>query len=232
MSFLEVNALDASYGDFQALFGVDILLEEGEILALIGANGAGKSTLLRTICGLLPRKPSSIRFAGEDISRLPPHEIVVRGIAMSPEGRRLFPSLSVEENLLVGRQKGRHGEWTLDRLYEMFPVINERRNAPATTLSGGQQQLVAIGRALMANPRLLICDEVSLGLSPSAVDTVYQAVEIINGKGVAMLLVEQDIARTLEFAHRVICLLEGRITLTGPPSTLTRDEITSAYFGV
>ena len=165
---LQVRALDAHYGDFQALFGVSMTVAEGEVVAVIGANGAGKSTLLRSIAGALRSRHDAVLFAGEPIGDLAAHDVVARGIALVPEGRRLFPSLTVEENLLIGGQLGRPGPWSLDRVYALFPILKERRHQPAPSLSGGQQQMVAIGRALMSNPKLLLCDEISLGLAPSA----------------------------------------------------------------
>ncbi|MDG3579746.1 ABC transporter ATP-binding protein [Rhizobium sp. YJ-22] len=231
MSLLETQGLTAFYGDFQALFGVDLRLEEGETLAVIGANGAGKSTLMRSICGLIANSADQIRFEGRGIGALAAPEIVRLGIAMVPEGRKLFPSLSVEENLLVGCY-GRSGRvWTLDTVYDLFPVLKERRDSPATALSGGQQQMVAIGRALMSNPRILLCDEISLGLAPVVIRDIYAAFPKIRAGGASIVVVEQDIGQALAVADRVYCLMEGRVTLTGTPSSLTRDAIHAAYFG-
>ncbi|MBN9032153.1 MAG: ABC transporter ATP-binding protein [Rhizobiales bacterium] len=231
MSLLETQGLTAFYGDFQALFGVDLRLEEGETLAVIGANGAGKSTLMRSICGLIANSADQIRFEGRGIGALAAPDIVRLGIAMVPEGRKLFPSLSVEENLLVGCY-GRSGRvWTLDTIYDLFPVLKERRDSPATALSGGQQQMVAIGRALMSNPRILLCDEISLGLAPVVIRDIYAAFPKIRAGGASIVVVEQDIGQALAVADRVYCLMEGRVTLTGTPSSLTRDAIHAAYFG-
>ncbi len=231
MSLLETQGLNAFYGDFQALFGVDLRLEEGETLAVIGANGAGKSTLMRSICGLIANSADQIRFEGRGIGALAAPDIVRLGIAMVPEGRKLFPSLSVEENLLVGCY-GRSGRvWTLDTIYDLFPVLKERRDSPATALSGGQQQMVAIGRALMSNPRILLCDEISLGLAPVVIRDIYAAFPKIRAGGASIVVVEQDIGQALAVADRVYCLMEGRVTLTGAPSSLTRDAIHAAYFG-
>ena len=229
---LHVRALDALYGDFQALFGISIEVARGDVVAIIGANGAGKSTLLSSIAGLIPSRPDAVVFQGEPIGHLPANDVVARGIALVPEGRRLFPSLSVEENLVIGGQLGRPGPWSLTRVYELFPVLAERRKMPSTALSGGQQQMVAIGRALMANPTLLLCDEVSLGLAPIVVREIYARVPLIVDEGVSMVIVEQDIVQALKAARRVYCLQEGRVTLAGAGHTLTRDSIAAAYFGV
>ena len=228
---LDVRALDAWYGDFQALFGVSIEVAAGEVIAIIGANGAGKSTLLKCIAGAIASRRDAIRFGGEPIGNEPAHAVVARGIALVPEGRRLFPSLSVEENLLIGGQLGRAGPWSLARIYELFPVLAERRNDPSTSLSGGQQQMVAIGRALMSNPRLLLCDEISLGLAPIVVREVYARLPSIVAQGSSLIIVEQDIVRALEAAARVYCLQEGRVALAGAAGTLTREAISAAYFG-
>jgi len=232
MSLLETTGLVARYGDFQALFGVDLRVDEGEAVAIIGANGAGKTTLLKTIAGLLPAPAEHVRFAGTSIGSLAPNRIVALGIAMIPEGRRLFPSLSVEENLQMGGHCGRAGPWTLDRVYRIFPMLRERRRAPATALSGGQQQMVAIGRALMTNPKLLLCDELSLGLAPVVIRDIYAALPGIRAEGTTMVIVEQDIGRALRMAGRVYCLQEGRVRLEGEPAGLTREQIRLAYFGV
>jgi branched-chain amino acid transport system ATP-binding protein len=231
-ALLATAGLTAFYGDFQALFGVDVAVAEGEAVAVIGANGAGKSTLLRAICGLLPAPPDRIAYRGAPIGSLSPADIVARGIALVPEGRRLFPSLSVEENLLMGRQCGRKGPWHLDRVYALFPILRERRRQAATSLSGGQQQMAAIGRALMTNPELLLCDEISLGLAPIVIRDVYAALPGIRAEGTTLVVVEQDIARALGIADRVYCLQEGRVTLEGRPADLTRERIKLAYFGV
>jgi branched-chain amino acid transport system ATP-binding protein len=228
---LEVQALDAYYGDFQALFGVSIEVVAGEVVAVIGANGAGKSTLLASIAGAIPSRRDAIRFEGQPIGDRPAHAVVARGIALVPEGRRLFPSLSVEENLLIGGQLGRSGPWSLARIYELFPVLAERRNDASTSLSGGQQQMVAIGRALMSNPRLLLCDEISLGLAPIVVREVYARLPSIVAEGSSLVIVEQDIVRALAAANRVYCLQEGRVSLAGSAGTLTREAISAAYFG-
>ena len=229
---LQIDALDARYGDFQALFGVSLSVPEGAVVAVIGANGAGKSTLLKSIAGLMKNAPEAISFAGENIGALPAHKVLARGIALIPEGRRLFPSLSVEENLIIGGQARRPGPWSLPRIYELFPVLAERRGHPATSLSGGQQQMVAIGRALMSNPRLLLCDEISLGLAPTIVRDIYARVPDITGSGCSMVIVEQDIGQALAASSQVTCLQEGRVALHGASRGLTREQIAAAYFGV
>ncbi|HUN52790.1 MAG TPA: ABC transporter ATP-binding protein [Candidatus Sulfotelmatobacter sp.] len=232
MTLLQTSDLVAHYGDFQALFGIDFHIAQGEAVALIGANGAGKTTFLRTITGLLPAAPEHIRFHGVPIGSLAADRIVKLGIAMVPEGRKLFRSLTVEENLQMGAQRGRPGPWTLARVFSLFPVLAERRRAPASTLSGGQQQMVAIGRALMANPELLLCDEISLGLAPLVIRDIYAALPDVRGDGTTLLIVEQDIGRALAVADRVYCLQEGRVSLQGRPQDLTREQIRLAYFGV
>ncbi len=229
---LQTSNLVASYGDFQALFGINLAVNKGETIALIGSNGAGKTTTLKTITGLIPARASDVLFLGEPIGGLAPERIIPMGIALVPEGRRLFPSLSVEENLRMGANCGRQGSWTLDRVFQLFPVLAERRNAAATSLSGGQQQMVAIGRALMANPSLLLCDEISLGLSPIVIRDLYVSLRAIREEGTTIVIVEQDINRALKFSDRVYCLQEGRITLEGRPDALTREEIKLAYFGI
>ena len=231
-ALLETRALEARYGDFQALFGIDLTLAEGETDAIIGANGAGKSTLLRTICGLNTAAPEAVRHRGEAIGGAAPEHIVARGIAMVPEGRRLFPSLTVEENLLMGAYAKRAGPWTLPRVYGLFPVLQERRRVSGIQLSGGQQQMVAIGRALMANPEILLCDELSLGLAPIVIRDVYAALPAIQAEGTAVIVVEQDINQAMAVAARVYCLMGGRVTLEGRPAELDRERIRAAYFGV
>lgn len=228
---LEVRGLAAGYGDFQALFDIDLAVDDGETLAVIGANGAGKSTLLGTLAGLVPATGGSVRFAGDDLLAVPHHGRVGLGIALVPEGRHLFPSLTVEENLLVGAHSRRPGRWDVDRVLEVFPLVRPLLARPADVLSGGERQAVAIGRALMANPRLLLLDEVSLGLAPVVVKQLYAALPAVIGEGTTVLLVEQDIGQALAVADRVVCLLEGRISLEGVPAGLDRARITGAYFG-
>jgi branched-chain amino acid transport system ATP-binding protein len=233
MSLLTTRGLTANYGDFQALFGVDIELGKGETIAIIGANGAGKTTLMRSISGVLRNAPEMVTLDDKPIGALPADEIVGLGIAMVPEGRKLFPSLSVEENLQIGAygSTGKGGYWTLDRIYGLFPILKEKRSLPATSLSGGQQQMVSIGRALMSNPGVLLCDEISLGLAPVVIRDIYAALPQIQEAGAAVIVVEQDIGQAMKVADRVYCMMEGRITLTGTPDALSRDAIHDAYFG-
>jgi branched-chain amino acid transport system ATP-binding protein len=229
---LQTAGLTAFYGDAQALFGIDFQLSAGEVVAIIGANGAGKSTFMKSVTGLVQAAPEQIRFEGVAIGGLPPAEIVRRGIALVPEGRRLFASLSVEENLLMGRAAQRDGPWDLARLYRLFPILVEKRSQPATTLSGGQQQMVAIGRALMSNPSVLLCDELSLGLAPIVIKVIYDALPAICAEGMTLVIVEQDLAMARQVSQRVYCFQEGRISLHGPSGELTREQISRAYFGV
>lgn len=232
MALLQTSGLTAHYGDFQALFGVDVELHEAETVAIIGANGAGKTTLMRSIAGVLRNEPDAVTFDGAGIGNLPADEIMAQGVAMVPEGRKLFPSLSVEENLLIGTYGRKvQGHWSLDTVYELFPILAERRSHPGTALSGGQQQMVAIGRALMSNPRLLLCDEISLGLAPVVIKDIYKAMPAIKAAGAALIIVEQDIAQALAVADRVYCMMEGRVTLSGTPDSLSREAIHDAYFG-
>jgi branched-chain amino acid transport system ATP-binding protein len=232
MPLLEVKDLTARYGDFQALFGVDMVLEPGETIAIVGANGAGKSTLMRSIVGVLSSPADQVVFDGRPIGALPAAEVMSLGIAMVPEGRKLFPSLSVEENLLIGKygRPGR-GAWSLETIYKLFPVLKERRDAPPTVLSGGEQQMAAIGRALMSNPRVLLCDEISLGLAPVVIRDIYAIFPRLREMGASIVVVEQDIGQALRVANRVYCMMGGRITLSGTPSELTREAIHAAYFG-
>lgn len=232
MSLLTTRGLAAHYGDFQALFGIDLTVGEGEIVAIIGSNGAGKSTFLRALSGLTAPSAGTIAFAGSDITGMPAHKVVGLGLAMVPEGRRLFPSLSVEENLLIGAYAKRPGPWTLKRVYETFPDLAARRTAPGTALSGGQQQMVAIGRALMSNPRLLLCDEISLGLAPIVVRDIYARLPGIVAEGISVVVVEQDIGQAMKVSDHFHCFQEGRVSLSGRPGDATRDQISAAYFGV
>ena len=229
---LQANSVTASYGDAQALFGIDLDIDAGEVVALIGANGAGKSTFLKTITGMLAPSSGEIRFDGDRIDRVEAAEIVARGIAMVPEGRRLFPSLSVEENLQMGALSRRSGAWNLDRVYSLFPILKEKRTHPSTSLSGGQQQMVAIGRALMSNPRILLCDEISLGLAPVVIREIYAALPSLQQDGMTLLIVEQDVQLAMQVSSRVVCLQEGRVSLVGKSGDLTREQISKAYFGL
>jgi branched-chain amino acid transport system ATP-binding protein len=229
---LETQALCAFYGDFQALFGIDFTIYEKETIAIIGANGAGKSTFLRSLSGLVSSKGQTVRLEGVERGGWKAHQAVREGVALVPEGRRLFPSLSVEENLKAGAYAGRPGYWTLERVFDLFPDLISKRRNPGMALSGGQQQMVAIGRALMSNPRVLLCDEISLGLAPKVIKDIYKAVPRIRDQGTALVVVEQDINQALAIADRVYCLLEGRVSLAGSPDALSRPAIVSAYFGM
>ena len=232
MSLLEVRGLDVHYGDFQAIYGLDVTVEEGKTLAIIGANGAGKSTLLKAIAGQVAPTAGSVAFDGIDITATAPHKRVPMGVALTPEGRRIFRSLTVEENLLVGAHVKRTGPWDLAAVYAAFPLVADRKDRLGVNLSGGEQQAAAIGRALMSNPRLLLLDEVSLGLAPVVVEQIYAALPAITANGTTVLVVEQDVNQSMKVADRVQCLLEGRTVLEGSPAELTRDQIANAYFGI
>jgi branched-chain amino acid transport system ATP-binding protein len=232
MTLLEVHGLNAFYGDLQAIQALDFTVAERESVALLGANGAGKSTFLRSLVGLLETRSGSIRFADRDISNVEAEEIARLGLGMVPEGRMLFDTLTVEENLLMGALTRRAGAWSLRRVFDLFPVLAERRSARPAQLSGGQQQMVAIGRALMANPRLLLCDEISLGLAPVVVDQIYRSFADIRSEGTALVLVEQDVKRAYAAADRVYCLLKGRVSLTAAAKDVSLAQLTQAYFGM
>jgi branched-chain amino acid transport system ATP-binding protein len=231
-ALLEVRGLVVHHGQLRALDAISLRVFPGEVYAIIGANGAGKSTLLRTIAGLHHPTTGSILFDGTDVTGLRPERRAARGIVMVPEGRRLFGSLSVEENLQVGATYARPGPWTIDRVYEMFGWMRERRNQPTAQLSGGEQQTVAIGRALVANPRVLLLDELSLGLAPVIVQRIYGMLPQILATGLTVLLVEQDVSQALRVASRIHCLLEGRTTLESRPADVTADQVEAAYFGL
>ncbi|MGZ4674359.1 MAG: ABC transporter ATP-binding protein [Ilumatobacteraceae bacterium] len=229
---LELDRLDVGYGDFQALFNVDLQVAEAETVSIIGANGAGKSTLLKAIVGLVRPMHGDIRYDGASIAATPAHKRVAQGIALVPEGRRIFPSLTVEENIVIGGDVGRQGPWTKHRVLEAFPLLTRLLKRTGEGLSGGERQTLAIARALMANPRLLLLDEVSLGLAPIVVRQVYEAVPVIKAHGTTVLIVEQDVNQALAVADRFYCLLEGRIALSGVPGQVSKDQITQAYFGM
>jgi branched-chain amino acid transport system ATP-binding protein len=229
---LETRALSAFYGDFQALFGIDVTVNRGEVIALIGSNGAGKSTFLKTLAGLLRTRPEQVFYKGEPIGGMTAASIVGKGIALVPEGRRLFASLSVEENLLLGGYCTRPGRWNLQSVYALFPVLQERRHQPATALSGGQQQMVALGRALMSNPDLIMCDELSLGLAPVIVREIYAALPSIVADGMSAIIVEQDVQLARRVSTRFYCFQEGRVSLSGASADVSDEAITQAYFGV
>jgi branched-chain amino acid transport system ATP-binding protein len=231
-ALIETRGLTAFYGDAQALFGIDFRLDAGEVVAVIGANGAGKSTFLKTLTGLVKTAREAVRLAGRPVGSMAPGAIVRQGLAMVPEGRRLFPSLSVEENLLMGAFAKRPGPWNLKRLYTLFPVLEHKRHNPATALSGGQQQMVAIGRALMGNPSVLLCDELSLGLAPIVIKEIYDAVPVLTREGMSLVIVEQDVSVAQRVSQRVVCFQEGRVSLEGASDSLTREQISRAYFGV
>jgi branched-chain amino acid transport system ATP-binding protein len=228
---LSGNDLVVRHGQLTALRAVTVEVHEGEVLAVVGANGAGKSTLLRTLAGLHRPASGQVRLDGRDISRLSTDGRVRQGIAMVPEGRRLFPSLTIEENLRVGVAKGRMGEWTVERVYDLFPWMSDRRRHRTAVLSGGEQQAVAIGRALLSNPRVLLLDEISLGLAPVIVQRIYEMLPTMLRGGMAALLVEQDVSQALRVSARFQCLLEGQTTLAGKPTDYTQEQVEAAYFG-
>jgi branched-chain amino acid transport system ATP-binding protein len=231
-ALIEVDSLTVRYGQLPAVSDVSLQVHEGEILAVIGANGAGKSTLLKTLAGLLHPAAGRVRFAGADLRRTPTHLRPGLGISLVPENRRLFPSLTVEENLLTGTYRGRSGPWSVAQVFELFPWMADRRRQSASQLSGGEQQSVAIGRALVSNPRLLMIDELSLGLAPALIGRIYDVLPRILAEGASILLVEQDVSAALRVADRVHCLLEGRTALEGNPRELGAAQIEEAYFGV
>ena len=228
---LEISDVEVFYGAAQAVDGISLKIEQGELLSLIGANGAGKSTLFKAICGMVKPRSGDIRFQGDSLLGLSPAAITEAGIAMVPEGRRLFRSLSVEENLVLGGYVGRPGPWSLAKVYEVFPILQERKDYPATSLSGGQQQMVAIGRALMSNPDLLLLDELSLGLAPVVIKDIYDLLPSILGEGLSTILVEQDVTRAMTVSDHFVCMLEGKISLSGQSDAFTHDQISAAYFG-
>lgn len=227
---LRVSGLTAAYGQVTAIRDISLSVDAGGILAVIGANGAGKSTLLKTIAGLLRATSGTVLFDNEDITRRSAFDRVRRGIALVPEGRRLFPSLTVQENLQTAFASKRKGAWTLDTVYDLFPLVAERRNRRAGNLSGGEQQATAIARALLTNPRLLLLDEVSLGLAPAIVADLYARLPDILAQGTGILLVEQDVSQAIKVADSVHCLLQGVTSLTG--KNLNMADISAAYFGM
>lgn len=231
MALLDLDHVDVQYGDMQAVFAVSLQVEQGEVVALIGANGAGKTTLLRSIIGLHPIRRGHIRFDGSSLDGMSCDAVARRGIALVPEGRRLFGSLSIAENIMLGSKPSRGGQWTLDAVLETFPAIKQFLRRRPAEISGGQQQMVAIARALMTSPRLLLCDEISLGLAPSVIEELYRSLVRIRDSGVAVILVEQDIARARAASNRLYCLLKGRVTLHGASHAIDLASITQAYFG-
>ncbi len=232
MHLLELRGVDTRYGEFQALWSLDLHVDEGETLAVVGANGAGKSTTLKTVAGTMRPTAGEVIYDGHDIGSVPDHRRVDVGISLVPEGRRIFTSLTVQENLQVGAYRKRPGPWNLAAVFEAFPLLAERRDRTGGHLSGGEQQATAIGRALMSNPRLLLLDEVSLGLAPVVVRDIYKALPQIAAKGTTVLVVEQDLTQALSVADRVQCLLEGRTVLEAPAAQVSRDEVAAAYFGL
>ena len=233
-ALLSTHEIKARYGDFQALYGVDFEIAEGEIVALIGANGAGKSTLLKSIMGLLRVAPDMVRLDGRPVGGSRPYRMVADGVAIVPEGRRLFAGMSVVDNLRVAvdhAAPGRVHAWTIEGIYSLFPILKEKQATLVQSLSGGQQQMVAIGRALLNQPRLLLCDEISLGLAPKVVREIYQSIPSISKNGTAVVLVEQDVALAQAASDRLYCMLEGRVTLTGRSADMSREAIGEAYFG-
>ncbi|MER9408311.1 ABC transporter ATP-binding protein [Mesorhizobium caraganae] len=232
MSLLAIENLVVRHGLLQAVRGVSFSIERGETLALVGANGAGKTTLLRAIAGAHPPTAGRVLLDGADITGVPSHKRVGMGVALVPEGRKLFVQMTVEENLLLGKTAGRPGDWSVERVLDTFPNLKPRRHAKTGHLSGGEQQATAIGRALMSNPELLLLDEVSLGLSPLVVDRVYASLQGLISSGTTIILVEQDLNRALSVSDKVICMLEGRVALEGPSKGMSRDEVTKAYFGL
>jgi branched-chain amino acid transport system ATP-binding protein len=231
-TLLAVEDVSVFYEKFRAINHIDVTVGAGEIVSIIGANGAGKSTLLKAIIGQADRVEGNINYAGEAIVGRSTEAIVASGIMLVPEGRRLFPSLSVEENLGLGWDVGRKGEIGFADIWRLFPVLEDRRRQKAGSLSGGQQQMVALGRALLANPRLLLCDEISLGLAPLVVNELYTLIPQIKARGIGILIVEQDIERSLSVADRFYCLLEGSVSLSGRPGDVPRDLVTKHYFGL
>jgi branched-chain amino acid transport system ATP-binding protein len=228
---LEITGLDVFYGDFQALFGVSMSVPRGHVTALVGANGAGKTTLLRTIAGAQAAASGAVRYDGSDITAAPPYRRISRGIALVPEGRKLFPSLTVEENIQVGAVAAASGAWPLERIYDAFPMIARRRRQRASTLSGGEQQAVAIARALAAAPALLLLDEISLGLAPVVVEELYEVLQGLRAAGTTLVIVEQDLRRAMDASDQLVCLLEGRVALAAAVAEVTRDLVVAAYFG-
>jgi branched-chain amino acid transport system ATP-binding protein len=229
---LRIDGLDVGYGDFQALFGINLSVGEAETVSMIGANGAGKSTLLKAIVGLVAPMRGDILFDGRSISSLAAHRRVADGIALVPEGRRIFASLTVEENIVIGGDVGRPGPWNMKAVLEAFPLLSRLLKRSGEGLSGGERQTLAIARALMSNPRLLLFDEVSLGLAPIVVRQVYEAIPVIKEQGTTVLVIEQDVNQALAVADRFYCLLEGRIALSGVPGEVSKEQITEAYFGM
>jgi len=232
MTALAVEHLDAHHGQLHAVRDVSFTVRSGGRLVLIGANGAGKTTLLRAIAGAHPASGGRVLLGDADVTALPANRRAALGVALVPEGRRLFADMTVEENLLLGRMTGRKGTWNVERVLETFPNLRPRFKARAGDLSGGEQQATAIGRALMGNPDVLLLDELSLGLSPLVVDRVYESLDALMHSGTTIVLVEQDLSRALAVADMVVCMLEGRVVLESPAADVSREQVTEAYFGL
>jgi branched-chain amino acid transport system ATP-binding protein len=229
---LEVRDLTVHHGQLKAISNVSLRVPAGQVYAMIGANGAGKSTLMRTIAGLHSPTSGQVLLDGADVTRMRPEKRATLGISMVPEGRRLFPSLTLEENLKIGASYARKGPWDIAAVMDLFPFMKERRRQRTAQMSGGEQQQVAIGRALVANPRVLLLDELSLGLAPVIVQRIYDTLPQVLASGVTVLLVEQDVSQARRVASHLHCLLEGRTTLEGPPAEFTSDQVEAAYFGL
>lgn len=229
---LQLKKLDVFHGNFHAVHGIDMTFGAGELVSVIGANGAGKSSVLKAIIGQVDRIGGEIEYDGHNLSTMETPERIALGLSLVPEGRRLFPSLSVEENLRIGLFTGRDGGMSLQDAYDMFPILQERRDQRANLLSGGQQQMVAIARSLLMNPRIILFDEISLGLSPLIVQDIYKTLPKIREMGMGIVVVEQDISRSLDVADRFYCLLEGRVTLSGKPKDVSREDVANSYFGI
>jgi len=232
---LRVEGVDVFYNDFQAVQQASFFANKGEIVSLIGTNGAGKTTLMRAICGVLPAKNGKVFFEDKEITGLPPHKIVDLGVSLVPEGRHLFGRMSVKDNLIMGSYTARARKGAkagLEKVYELFPILKEKAEQAAGSLSGGQQQMVAIGRALMSDPKLICFDEIALGLAPTIIKDIYARVRELNGKGLSIILVEQDVRRSLRESKRAYVMLKGKVVLEGVSRELTEDEVSKAYFGM
>ncbi|MGI9536511.1 MAG: ABC transporter ATP-binding protein [Desulfocapsaceae bacterium] len=234
-SILKVEHIDVFYGDFHALWDVSLEIKKGDIVSIIGANGAGKSTLMYTIAGQNVPANGTIEFKGDRLNDIGPHQAVGKGIALVPEGRRVFPRLTVHDNLVIGAYtpKARGNiEENIKKIHDLFPILSDRRNQSSITLSGGEQQMLAIGRALMSEPELLLCDEISLGLAPVVIKSIYKQLEVISQEGITIALVEQDVKRSLRFADYAYVMLEGKMALEGKAAELGEEQVKKAYFGM
>ena len=232
---LKVDHIDVFYGDFHALWDVSLTISKGDIVSIIGANGAGKSTLMYTIAGQNVPANGTIEFMGDRIDGMGPHLSVGKGIALVPEGRRVFPRLTVYDNLIIGAYTPRaraNIDKNIKKIHDLFPILAERGNQRSITLSGGEQQMLAIGRALMSEPELLLCDEISLGLAPVVIKSIYKQLEVISQEGLTIVLVEQDVKRSLRFADYAYVMLEGKIALQGKAGDLGEEQVKKAYFGM